>query len=130
MSKLARKAQSPARKELKRRNRVARSALAYFETHIDLLRQNARASGYALAVHGSLLRDVDLLAMPWTDEAKSPKELVESLFGIVRALASKGDKQFVRKNDLPTIKPHNRIAWSIHVNRDTYIDLSVVRPFK
>jgi hypothetical protein len=45
----------------------------------------ARSKGYALAVHGSLARDIDLVAVPWVEEAASAAELAEA----VRAAAER-----------------------------------------
>lgn len=36
---------------------------------IDRIRELAKEIGYAIAVHGSLERDLDLIAAPWSDEA-------------------------------------------------------------
>lgn len=36
---------------------------------IDRIRELAREIGYAIAVHGSLERDLDLIAAPWSEEA-------------------------------------------------------------
>lgn len=36
-------------------------------------------NGYALAVHGSLARDFDLIAIPWTDEASSPDKILDEI---------------------------------------------------
>lgn len=34
---------------------------------------DARELGYALALHGSMARDLDLVAIPWTDDAASAR---------------------------------------------------------
>lgn len=34
-----------------------------------ILCEAARACGYALAIHGTMQRDLDLVAVPWVDEA-------------------------------------------------------------
>lgn len=49
---------------------------------IDPLRERARELGYALAVHGTLRRDIDLIACPWTVEAVPERELAEALFAV------------------------------------------------
>jgi len=84
-------------------------------------RHAAKRCGYALAVHGSQVKDFDWVAIPWTDEADGPDLLVESIARSVDALLVKE----------PTDKPHGRRAWSIHIahtnGRDPwYIDLSVM----
>lgn len=76
--------------------------------------------GYAIAVHGTQVKDLDLLAAPWTDQAVTPRELVDSI-----AYALPGI--FGPPND----KPHGRIAWVIQplhcLGVDAwYVDLSVM----
>ncbi|MNQ84893.1 hypothetical protein D3C85_1000340 [compost metagenome] len=47
----------------------------------------ARQHGYALAVHGSLARDMDLIAVPWIESPEHPEKVIaaiEAEFAIVR----------------------------------------------
>lgn len=46
---------------------------------IDRIRELAREVGYAIAVHGTLERDLDLIAAPWTNEAISAAELINHI---------------------------------------------------
>lgn len=74
-----------------------------------------REHGYALAVHGSLQRDFDLIAIPWTDSPSSPPEILSDI-----------EIDFALKvSDGPAVKNHGRIAWSLAVLfGDCYIDIS------
>lgn len=81
----------------------------------------ARQLGYAIGVHGSQLRDVDLIAAPWTEEATTAPALVEA---IAEALPG-----VVHVRDNP--KPHGRSGWTIiprwRWGKDTwYVDISVM----
>lgn len=90
-------------------------------------RNVARRGGYAIAVHGSLQKDLDLIAVPWTDEASGPaEELVESI-----AIAL--DWIYGPRED----KPHGRKGWTLVPHSTApkgrgvdawYIDLSVIEP--
>jgi hypothetical protein len=40
-----------------------------YELLIGPLREVARSKGYVLAVHGTLIRDIDLVACPWIENA-------------------------------------------------------------
>jgi len=53
-------------------------AVAYAVLYQRLVRV-ARDHGYALAMHGSLLADFDLVAVPWTWEAVSGEALIKAL---------------------------------------------------
>lgn len=85
-----------------------------------VLREVARGHGYALAVHGSLQKDLDVLAVPWVEECSDPDVLAE-------ALRDKSGGQFVGGVGL---KPHGRKAYTIHLGLAGYIDLSVAFPQK
>lgn len=81
----------------------------------------ARSLGYAIAVHGSVSRDLDLIAVPWTEDAKPAEELVEAIrktfdgwIGGASVGHPYGDK------------PHGRRAWSIMLGGHAFVDLSIV----
>lgn len=112
-----------AERELYRRNHRSLVALRSFVQMIDVLRKNARNRGYALAVHGTLLRDIDLIAVPWIAKPKAPSTLKRSLHGIINVF-----HPHAFSNRKPELKPQGRLAWSIHLGNGTYIDLSVVPP--
>jgi hypothetical protein len=100
------------------------------------LRAVAKEKGYALASHGSMARDIDLIAVPWRGHDVAPAfELVEAIraeaervtghttawFNDERAHPS----DYTRRNPEP--KPHGRLGWSIHImGMRCYIDLSVM----
>lgn len=93
------------------------------ETLLPPIREVARALGYAIAVHGSLARDIDLVAIPWTEEAHDGETLAQAVAG---AAAATGDGWAgVGGAFAPKPKPHGRTAWTIHLEGGTYIDLSV-----
>ena len=79
----------------------------------------ADAHGYAVALHGSLDRDMDVLAAPWTEDAADVDTLVEAiaarlgLFGV----GHKGNRE---------LRPHGRLGWSLTMTGGAYIDLSVM----
>lgn len=76
-----------------------------------------RAHGYALAVHGSLASDFDLIAVPWVDELVSAPEAVVS--ELLEKFA------FHKEADGPTPKPHGRVAYNIALSfADCRLDVS------
>lgn len=85
------------------------------------LRDVALTKGYALLIHGSLSRDLDLVAVPWVKHAAPAEELVETL----RATCD-GWIGADAKNGEPGIKPHGRRAWTIVLHGHAIIDLSVM----
>ena len=84
---------------------------------IKLIRKLARQVGYAVGVHGSLKRDFDLIAVPWTDDAVCALDL---MIHLKIGLGAKIIGEIVSK-------PHGRKA--INLQLDGYyriIDLSIV----
>ena len=86
---------------------------------VPVLAEVARGVGYALALHGSMTNDLDLVAVPWTDDAGTPEDLVDALGAAIR---------WTREGDAfgPERKPHGRIAWKIPLLAGASIDLSVM----
>lgn len=78
-----------------------------------------REYGYAICVHGSMATDFDLLAVPWTDDARSADDLVA---GFVERFRLIDDYQVQG----PDQKPHGRRAWAILIGGEMVIDLSVM----
>jgi hypothetical protein len=58
----------------------------YFEVLIKALRHVAYRHGYAIAQHGSLGFDIDLVACPWRDSCTDPSSVAEA----IRSTAEKG----------------------------------------
>lgn len=90
----------------------------------------AREHGYALAVHGSMTRDFDLIAVPWTAEAGDPQPMIDEMKRAVSGVYVHHEVDHIVKDGNPSTKPHGRRAWSIHLTNNgcdgPYIDLSVM----
>lgn len=87
----------------------------------------AKKFGYAIGVHGSLARDIDLIAAPWTENAVEPELLAAAIANLARAFNESGWTKVFGPGDADDkIKPHGRLCWSIHLEGGSYIDLSVM----
>jgi hypothetical protein len=91
------------------------------------LREIAMEHGYALAIHGSMTRDFDLIAVAWTEEATEPLELLKSICKY--AGVDHGD---MAPYTAVSEKPHGRIAYVIPASfsRNLYFDISIIPPKK
>jgi hypothetical protein len=78
------------------------------------LAEIAREHGYALAIHGSLARDCDLICIPWIEWPSQPSELMDAI-----------TKKFAfKRTGGPTTRPHGRVAFTLHFDfGDVYLDL-------
>lgn len=82
------------------------------------LSEVARAHGYALATHGTNTRDMDLVAIPWTELAVDALTLVRAMRDAVGGCFVCVDREVDDKyyhDGWPTQKPHGRVAYSIHL---------------
>ena len=89
----------------------------------------AREKGYALAVHGSMLTDLDLIACAWRDDAVSANELMQALWDEM-ARFDMGENFHKYKNFDCEVMPGGRLSYCIPIMGDWFIDLSVYPPVK
>ena len=80
------------------------------------------SEGYALTMHGSFTRDLDLVAVPWTDRAREPEHLAR------RVLETCGLKD---SHSNPGEKPHGRLVWTMRLpdfGDPRFVDFSIIPP--
>ena len=109
-----------------------------YELLIGPLRERAKDLGYAIGVHGTLKRDIDLIACPWTNAAVDPKHLAEQLRLVVEKVngfAQPGYREVSEYflDGCPGGKDHGRLCWTWYLDKygsdncvGSYIDLSVM----
>lgn len=110
---------------------------ALYQDALVKARAVARECGYALAVHGSQMRDLDLIAVPWVAEAEPAEVLAERIRAAVKGAWSTG----TQTGEWEVPGPHGRRSWAIALSHSTalgdamaamkqpshpYIDLSVM----
>ena len=78
------------------------------------LAEICRTYGYALAIHGSLARDFDLVAIPWSENTATPQVVVKR---IAEAFA-------VHEIGEPEIKAHGRICYTLSWMGEAFMDFS------
>lgn len=84
----------------------------------------AMEKGWALGLHGSLQSDMDIMAMPWTEKASSPDEMIESIRGVFTDPI--GGIEFDTKKHLD--KPNSRVVYTIPIWADLYLDINIIEP--
>lgn len=84
------------------------------------LRKIAIECGYALGIHGSMGRDMDLIAVPWVEHPKPEEELVDRMCEAVGGTIY--GPLYGKKGD----KPHGRMTYTFSILGSWYIDLSVM----
>lgn len=85
-----------------------------------IIRKLAWDEGYAIGIHGSFTRDLDLIAVPWVDKPSEPEHLIR------RILDATG---MWKARDEPGKKPQGRLVWTLLFPESSdprFIDLSVM----
>jgi hypothetical protein len=102
---------------------------AYNRALLDLIlppmRRAAKDLGYAITVHGSLNRDIDMVAIPWREHhVAEPDDLVQMLVGAIRGVTGRCNYRSEWEE-----KPHGRRAKTLLVwvgENTADLDLSVM----
>lgn len=81
----------------------------YYTRILPALRQEAWYCGWGLGLHGSMRRDLDLIAVPWRKDARTPNFLAHRLMKI--AGGHTYPISYIKKDWQK--KPHGRIAISL-----------------
>ncbi len=93
-----------------------------YVTLFPQLSRIANEHGYALAAHGSLQRDMDLVAIPWTDDAQDPETMMKAMGEYLKIFKD----IFGTGLHGPEQKPHGRLSWLLATGFGSAIDLSVM----
>ena len=103
---------------------ICNGKAALYATIWEDIRNAAMDCGWAVALHGSLARDMDIMAMPWvensTDADTMIQTIVERCFG--ENMLSKHCTK-CHKN----IKLHNRVCYTIPIWAEHYLDISIIQ---
>lgn len=102
----------------------------FYLSKLDSMRLAARGLGYALGLHGTLKRDMDLIAVPWVENHADKDELARVIQHAACGMTmAKYDWESKPKGRLATCFP---ICWIDHGSFDEipkslgHVDLSVV----
>lgn len=83
-------------------------------------RKIAAECGWAIAIHGSAVHDLDLMAMPWVENHTTADELAQRLTD-----TEQPNYRRPYEKSKPGDKPNGRIVYTIFVG-GTYIDMNVI----
>ena len=95
---------------------------AHYKRILPIIREVARKHGYAIGVHGSMQRDLDLIAAPWEEWADDHETLMDAI-----QLAVSGRVKCMEDRLQPdTDKAHGRKSYTLYIGTKAYIDLSIM----
>lgn len=98
---------------------------------LTVARSVGKAEGYAIGLHGSGIRDLDLIACPWTEEAADTNHFVMRFVDCLKfaGIDAREVDAVPEEGDVwpkPCIKPHGRLAVTIFIEGFFYVDLSIM----
>lgn len=102
------------------------SLVCIYAQLLPKIREAAKSLGYAIAIHGTMARDFDLLAVPWIEDAAEPEALVNAVAEAVGGYVIGDVSQHGCVDERPAIQPHGRLSWNICWGGKPFIDLSVM----
>jgi hypothetical protein len=100
--------------EQKKPTHAKPSLYAYY---FEALKDIAKEHGYNLVVHGSMARDLDLIAIPWIDEPKPELELINSISKYMNGWTTDAPALFLHGK-----LPGGRNTYIIQLNRGGYMN--------
>lgn len=108
---------------MKSREHVVTNGRAVFYACMwEDLKNAALNCGWALGLHGSLNSDMDIIAMPWVEEAIKPQEMIKELCKCFT------DNEELYKDLIITLdKPNNRVVYTLSIWADFYLDINIIQ---
>ena len=94
---------------------------AFYACMYEDIRQCAMDCGWAVSLHGSLASDMDIMAMPWVENAVSFKEMVDRVSKLFKD-NDMSSQYVITYNE----KSHNRVGATIPIWSDFYLDISTI----
>lgn len=85
---------------------------AYYFIH---LKEIAIQYGYNLVIHGSMNRDLDLIAIPWINNCKEEFDMINAF-----SMYLNGTTSDQKENFLYSVLPGGRHSYVININRGGY----------
>lgn len=112
---------------------------AFYAHCYQALQQIARDLGYNLLLHGSMDRDMDLVAVPWSDTPESHTELLQAfnmhINGVTKSTQSGNPYSIAEACYCHSVLPGGRDSYVIDLNRggrfngyldeQYYLDISI-----
>ena len=101
---------------------------------VETVRKIARRHGWAIGTHGSLVRDIDLIAVPWTENASATWPLFEEIRDTIGTdhAGARGDLNKPHGREALMIIPKGAVSYKGKNDMDDWnppaIDISFVDP--
>lgn len=90
-----------------------------FAFYFEVIKEIGLRYGYNIVLHGSMNRDLDLIAIPWEETTGDREKMIDEIAVVI------GGRILMQNRSVKNIdgdrygaKPHGRIVYVININRD------------
>lgn len=114
--------------------------------YFEIIKQIGVNYGYNIVLHGSMNRDLDLIAIPWVEKIGDKDEMIDKIAELIGGVVMMQNRSVNNiEGDRFSTTHHGRINYLININRDfeyyfdgtsatikdysdpqTYIDISII----
>lgn len=100
-------------------NKIIHAKPSLYAFYFSIIKEIGLKYGYNIVVHGSMNRDLDLIAIPWIENIGDIDLMIDEIAIIIGGTLLLQNKSIDNVNgDRFSIKPHGRIVYIININRD------------
>ncbi len=90
-----------------------------YSFYFEIIKEIGLKYGYNIIVHGSMNRDLDLVAIPWHEEIGDKEKMIDDIALTIGGYVLMQNRSVENiEGDRYSIKPHGRIVYLININRD------------
>lgn len=115
--------------EVKKQDKPIKAKPVFYACCFEPLKAIAKDMGYNLLINGSLNRDMDLVAIPWSNDPKSHVEVLQAFDMHLRGIHVVGDDPYHHSKlpggrDAYVINLNRGGRWNQYQDEQWYVDIS------
>jgi hypothetical protein len=102
-----------------------------YSFYFEVIKNIGLKYGYNIVLHGSMNRDLDLIAIPWNETIGDKEQMVDEIVDVIGGVLSMQNRSV--DNPIGTrfgLKPNGRIVYIININRDIEYKYNIVSEIK
>ena len=102
-----------------------------YSFYFEVIKAIGLKYGYNIVLHGSMCRDLDLIAIPWEETIGDREQMVDEIVTVIGGTLSMQNRSV--ENKIGTrygLKPNGRIVYIININRDIEYKYNIVSEIK
>ena len=102
-----------------------------YSFYFEVIKEIGLKYGYNIVLHGSMNRDLDLIAIPWEETIGDKEQMVDEIVSVIGGVLSMQNRSVDNpKGTRFGLKPNGRIVYIININRDIEYKYNIVSEIK